>query len=70
MKALGSERNLIAETKSEVFSPNSLKNPLDDVKVRENTKTQIIKSFIRSPGKYSNIKYLSTGYHQGVNNMS
>ena len=67
-----SDKNLIGETKSEIHSPPSPKHLLDDLRLRENTKTQIIKTFVRSPGKHSNIKYLSAGY-QGFNggkNMS
>ena len=34
LKKVATERNLIGETKSEIFSPPSPKNHLDDIKIR------------------------------------
>ena len=66
---------MIGETKSEIYSPNSPKIiQSEEYKARECTKTQVYKSFLKSPNKYSNVKYLSTGYQggafNGVKNMS
>ena len=66
---------MIGETKSEIFSPKSPKNAnSEEYKAQQCTKTQVYKSFVKSPNKYSNVKYLSTGYQggafNGVKNMS
>jgi hypothetical protein len=63
LKRINSEKFLIGETKSEINYPNSPSNRNDELKVKESTKTQIHRTFGRSPtNKFAGIKYLTTGF--------